>query len=108
MRALLATNEVSIVSRLKNKEFDRRFNLKHTEKIKILKSLTVDDCTKIEFNRNTIYPIAELYFFIKDVNILSYGEKEQISLYIKMYIDTRDSYDHVIVISFHPDGEYDE
>lgn len=81
--------------------------MRHAEKIKVLKSLTADDCTKIDFNNNPNYPSAELYFFLKDTEIVSYGEKEQISLYIKMYIDGRDRYDKTIVISFHEDGVYD-
>lgn len=107
IKPLLATNDVVIAVRNKNKEFDQKYNMRHEEKINVLKSLRAEDCTKIELNSNPNYPNVELYFFSKEIDVVSYGEKEQVSLYIKVYIDTRDRYDQTIVISFHENGVYD-
>ena len=49
-----------------------------------------------------------MYFFAKDLPVYSFGEKELISLYIKMYINIQDRYDQVVVISFHENGAYDD
>ena len=82
--------------------------MRHQDKVNILKSLTVSDCSKIELNDNPRYPRVELYFFAKDLPVYSFGEKELISLYIKMYINIQDRYDQVVVISFHENGAYDD
>ena len=81
--------------------------MRDAQKREILKSLTVDDCIKIEDNTNARYDTATLFFFIKDVSIEAYGEVELVSLYLKMYIKETKTHDTVIVISFHEEGMYD-
>lgn len=107
MRPLLATTDYTIEQNCKNKNFDEKYPINSSEKTKILKSLTVDDCIKIDNNKNTQYADAELYFFIKDVSICCYGEDENICLYLKIYIRKNSYYDMIIIISFHEEGTYE-
>ena len=107
VKSLLITGEYIIKPSWKNTEFDDKYALRDAQKRKILKSLTVDDCIKIEDNTNARYDTATLFFFIKDVSIEAYGEVELVSLYLKMYIKETKTHDTVIVISFHEEGMYD-
>lgn len=107
VKSLLITGEYIIKPSWKNTEFDDKYALRDTQKREILKSLTVDDCIKIEDNTNARYDTATLFFFIKDVSIEAYGEVELVSLYLKMYIKETKTHDTVIVISFHEEGMYD-
>ena len=106
IRPLLKTNDVTIAQSFKNKEFDREYNLTNEEKIKLLESLTADDCTSIAPNDNPRYPESEVYFFRKNFRIVVYGEldNDDPCVYIKMYLAESPSYDTVIVISFHKEG----
>ncbi len=45
--------------------------------------------------------------FLKITDIIVYGEKETVKLYIKMYIRENKNFDIVIVISFHKEGVYE-
>ncbi len=107
VKSLLITGEYIIKPSWKNTEFDDKYALRDAQKRKILKSLTVDDCIKIEDNTNARYDTATLFFFIKDVSIEAYGEVELVSLFLKMYIKETKTHDTVIVISFHEEGMYD-
>lgn len=107
VKSLLITGEYIIKPSWKNTEFDDKYALRDAQKREILKSLTVDDCIKIEDNTNARYDTATLFFFIKDVSIEAYGEVELVSLYLKMYIKETKTHDTVIVISFHEEGMYD-
>lgn len=107
VKSLLITGEYIIKPNWKNTEFDDKYALRDAQKRDILKSLTVDDCIKIEDNTNARYDTATLFFFIKDVSIEAYGEVELVSLYLKMYIKETKTHDTVIVISFHEEGMYD-
>lgn len=107
VKSFLITGEYIIKPSWKNTEFDDKYALRDAQKREILKSLTVDDCIKIEDNTNARYDTATLFFFIKDVSIEAYGEVELVSLYLKMYIKETKTHDTVIVISFHEEGMYD-
>lgn len=107
VKSLLITGEYIIKPSWKNTEFDDKYALRDAQKRKILKSLTVDDCIKIEDNTNARYDTATLFFFIKDVSIEAYGEVELVSLFLKMYIKEIKTHDTVIVISFYEEGMYD-
>ena len=101
------TKECQFQVSMKNNEFDKQFNLKHDQKIDIIKSLACNECIKIEPNNSSRYMDAEVYVFIKSVELPVYGELEPIKLYIKMYLNEQTKYDIVIVISFHEEGLYD-
>lgn len=107
IKPLLQTRECQFKKSLKNTTFDQQFNLRDEHKIDIIKSLTADDCVKIGPNDNPRYADSEVYQFIKCVELLVYGENEVHKLYIKMYLAVQPTYDIVIVISFHKEGEYD-
>lgn len=106
INGILATGEFTIATNEKNKEFDRQYNLTHAEKQKILRSLTLEDCVAFEPNDNSRYPDAEVFIFIKNCNICSYGQEENVDLYIKEYLIEGERKDSVIVISFHEEGKY--
>ena len=91
----------------KNLDFDNQYNLTSDQKVGILKLLTETDCVKIGPNDNPLYPEAEVYAFIKTVRIDIYGEEEPVELYIKMYLNLKESKGPVVVISFHKEGSYD-
>lgn len=107
IKPYLKTNEYQIQVNHKNKNFDRSYPLRDKEKRQILESLTEDDCIEIENNNNPRYDNAEVFVFLKQVSIPVYGEIENIELYIKMYMKEYDRSNIVIVISFHPSGEYE-
>ena len=107
IKPLLATNDCQFKKSFKNTAFDRQFNLQNEQKIEIIKSLTAYDCIKIAPNDNPRYSESEVYQFIKCIDLLVYGENETRKLYIKMYLAEQPSFDIVIVISFHEEGEYD-
>ena len=108
IRPLIKTGDVIIEPTEKNKLFDRQYNMKHAEKLKVLSSLTAEDCTKIEPNNNPLYPEAEVYFFLKDIEIMVYGETANPCVYIKMYTQEFSTYDVVVTISFHEEGMHDQ
>lgn len=99
--------EYQIKLNQKNKDFDRKFNLRDEEKKDILNSLTKEDCISVDINNNPNYEDSEIYVFLKEINIPVYGENTEVELYIKMYIKNCERYDMVIVISFHKSGEYE-
>lgn len=107
IRPLLKTNDVTIEPTSKNKQFEREFNMRDAEKIKVLETLTADDCTKIEPNNNPRYPNSEVFFFLKNIKVVVYGEIENPLVYIKMYVAELSMNDCVIVISFHKEGMHD-
>lgn len=108
MRAALATGDFTIEPTIKNKAFDRKFNLRNSQKLSILKSLTENDCIAAEPNDNPRYPETDVYKFIKSEKLMVYGEAENVKLYIKAYIDDDSYYDFVLVISFHEEGMHDQ
>lgn len=107
MKTLVKTGEYTIQRSWKNNEFEDKYPLRDSEKRRILESLEVKDCIKIDKNTNPRYEVADVFVFVKEVVILAYGEEEQIPLYIKMYIRERNRLDVVVVISFHRAGFYD-
>ena len=108
IKPLLATNECQFQISEKNKEFDSLYGLRDAQKIGIIKSLSVEDCIEIAPNNNSKYSEAEVYVFIKCVDLEYYGEAEPKSLYIKMYVAEGKNFDVVIVISLHEEGKYDD
>lgn len=104
IRPLLKCGECSFSRSEKNIIFDRMFPLKHQEKVDILLSLSAEDCVKIAPNDNPRYADSQVYVFLKSLELLSYGEKEMVRLYIKMYLNEQRNFDIVIVISFHQEG----
>lgn len=107
IKPLLRTGDIQIERTEKNKIFDRKFSLTDQKKCDILKSLTADDCYQIEPNNNPRYKTDEVYKFLKEVELIVFGELESTKLYLKMYIKELTSYDMVIVISFHEEGMHD-
>ena len=107
MRPLLITGEYTIRPSWKNTEFDDEYPLREDQKRSILKSLTVDDCIKVEANSNSRYEESELFFFLKDATFNVYGEETTVKLYLKMYIRETKTHNMVIVISFHKNGLFD-
>ncbi len=107
MRSLLITGEYTIKPNWKNAEFDDKYGLRDAQKKDILKSLTEDDCIKVEDNTNARYDAATLFFFIKDVSLKTYGEVESVCIYLKMYLRETKTHETIIVISFHEEGMYD-
>lgn len=107
IKPYLATNECRFEMSAKNIEFDNYASLTHEQKVKIIKSLTACDCVKIEPNSNPRYVTAEVYVFIRSVELTIYGEKEELELYIKMYYQAEKNQSPVIVISFHRAGVFD-
>lgn len=107
IRPLLSTNECSFIQRDKNIDFNRRFPLKHEEKIDIIKKLTAADCVGVGPNNNPRYAESEVYTFIKGLPLCVYGEEEYVELYIKMYLNEQKHHDIVIVISFHEAGMHE-
>lgn len=91
----------------KNKALDYEFNLRDHDKVQILKSLTAEDCIEIRKNDNIRYPDADIFIFIKQVDLESYGYPETVKLYIKDYIIEDQQMEMVIVISFHREGMHD-
>ena len=109
MKPLLATGDIKVIPRWKNKELQEKYRLSHKEQCDILKMLSAEDCVEISPNDNPRYDIsAEVYKFFKDAELLYFGEPELVKLYLKLYIETRTAYDIVMVISFHEKGKYDQ
>lgn len=108
VKALLPTGEYSFIPTEKNKTLDRKYNIRDKEKVEIIKSLEVSDCVEIRKNDNPRYPDADIFVFIKGVELLFYGEPEMVKLYIKEYILEDKRFETVIVISFHEEGMHDE
>ena len=107
IRPLLATKECLFKQSEKNILFDRCYPLTHEQKVNIIKTLAAEDCVKVEPNNNPRYAESEVYAFIKTLMLPSYGEEEEVTLYIKMYLNEEKHYDIVIVISFHSEGMHD-
>ena len=107
IKPVLTTGDCTFATTAKNKSFERQFSLRHEQKIKIIKSLTADDCIKVEPNNNPRFEKSEIYVFLKCVTLPVYGEDESHTIYIKIYLVEMQPYDSVIVISFHEEGQYD-
>lgn len=107
VKALLPTNEFTVEQTFKNKEFAREYSFRNRDYKKVLLSLTKEDCISIESNDNPRYEDAEVYKFIKNTELNVFGEIEKLDIYIKMYIREYDSYNIVIIISFHKEGVFD-
>jgi hypothetical protein len=109
IRPMIKTGDVRIEQTEKNILFDKKYNMRHAEKIKVIESLTAEDCTKIELNNNPRYPLVDVHFFLKDVHTMTYyGEPAQPCVYIKMYAQECSTYDEVVTISFHEEGMHDQ
>ena len=107
-KALFPTSQYTFKPSDKNRELDIEFNLRDQEKVEILKSLTAEDCIEIRQNDNVRYPDADIFIFMKQVSLESYGEEITVILYIKDYIITvPPNMEMVIVISFHREGMHD-
>lgn len=107
-KALLATNEFTIQQSEKNKAFQKKYNLTSGQQKEILKSLSVEDCIEYGPNNNPRYPDATVFKFIKEVNLLSFGEPEQLEIYIKEYLLDNGQYEVICVISLHEEGLHDD
>ena len=104
---MLPTNQCIFGWSEKNKNFDYKYNLSHESKVKIIKSIGVDDCVDIRPNDNSRYPDALVFIFLKEAKLDAYGEVETVTLYIKEYIVNQNNMEMVVVISFHEEGLYD-
>lgn len=107
-QALYPTQQYSFSMSEKNKLFNRQYNLPNQDKIEIMKSLCAEDCVAIRKNDNCRYPYSDVFVFIKSVEVESYGETEEIKLYIKDYIIEQNALESVIIISFHEEGLYED
>lgn len=107
-KALYPTKQYTFKISEKNKLLDRKYNLRDSDKLKIMQSLTEVDCVEIRKNDNPRYPDADVFIFIKLVSLDSYGEPVEVNLYIKDYIIEEDNFEMVIVISFHEEGQHDD
>lgn len=103
---LLPTGQITFRLSEKNRLFDEKFNMRHLEKVALIKSLTVSDCIKIAENENGRFPDAKIFIFKKSAELNCYGESCKTMVYIKMYIAKQDVIDYTVVISFHEDGIY--
>ena len=106
-KALYPTNQYTFKPSEKNKLFDRKYNLRNSDKLRIMQSLTEADCIEIRKNDNPRYPEADVFVFIKLVSLDFYGEPVETNLYIKDYITDDNGLEMVIVISFHEEGMHD-
>ncbi len=102
--ALYKTNDFVIEHRDKNIQFDKEYFLTVGEKKEILTSLLKTDCYKMEKNDNPNYPDAMVFFFKKNCELDVLGETKNVELYIKKYIDEKEHYCTVDIISFHESG----
>lgn len=107
-KALLATNDFIIKKTQKNIVFAKRYPMRHEVQADILKSLTRDDCIDVSPNTDERYADTLVFEFIKDVEILVYGEQEKVKLYIKQYIVDNKTHELITVISFHEEGMYED
>lgn len=107
VHALLPTNQCTFARSEKNNQFDYKYNLRHEDRIRIIKSIEVDDCIDICTNNNPRYSDADVFVFLKSVELNTYGETENTRLYIKEYIATQNNMEMVVVISFHEEGLHD-
>ena len=108
IKPYLCTNMCYFKPSTKNKIFDRKYGLKHNEKVELIKSLTADDCIKIEPNNNPRYEDAEVFVFLKnDIEITIFGEPNSVSIYIKIYYLSTSQCDKIICISFHESGMHE-
>ena len=107
VRALLPTNQCTFKLTDKNKSFDNKYNLRHDQKIDIIRSITVDDFIETKRNEVLGYPDADLYVFYKIVKFLAYGEEAEVVVYVKEYILEDNNMEMVIVISLHEEGLHD-
>lgn len=107
IKPILNTNDFQIEPTEKNTYFARQVPLTTQEQCEILKSITADDCYKIEQNNNPRYKNVDVYKFFKEIELPVFGEIKSIKLYLKMYIKESKTYDIVIVISFHEEGMHD-
>lgn len=108
IKPIIATNDCTFEPTEKNKIFERLFSLRHEQKVRMIKDLTAEDCVEISPNENSRYEDGEVYIFIRDYELPAYGEFECVTLYIKMYLHEEKTYDLVVVISFHPEGMYND
>lgn len=106
-KALLATGELKVEPTSKNTKFKQKYPLRHKEIVKLLKSLQVEDCIDYGPNNNPKYPDATVFKFIKTCELSSFGEIQEVCLYIKEYIIEKGSFETVCVISLHEEGMYD-
>ena len=108
IRPMIKTGDVTIEQTEKNKIFDKKYNMRHAEKLRVIESLTAADCTKVELNDNPRYPLVDIHFFLKNVKTITcYGEPANPCVYIKMYMHECSTYDEVVTISFHEEGMHD-
>ena len=107
-KGIISNQAVHVQDKRKNKLLDRKYNLRDSDKLKIMQSLTEVDCVEIRKNDNPRYPDADVFIFIKLVSLDSYGEPVEVNLYIKDYIIEEDNFEMVIVISFHEEGQHDD
>lgn len=108
VKGLFPTGQWTIKQTEKNKDLERKYNLRHQQKEEILKSLEADDCIDILQNEKPGFPDAEMFVFLKPVLLDHYGEPVDVKLYIKEYV-MLDNYnmEMLIVVSFHEEGLYD-
>ena len=106
-KALLPTNQCTFKLTNKNKSFDNKYNLRHSQKIDIIRSITVDDFIETKRNEVPGYPDTNLYVFHKAVKLLLYGEEAEVVVYVKEYILDDNNMEMVIVISLHEEGLHD-
>lgn len=106
-KSIMQTGDLTIQQRAKNIDFMQKYQIKHQDAISMVRQLEPKNCYAIEPNDNQRYADAEVYKFKRSYDLAYYGVVEAVMVYIKMYLVEEKSYDYIMVISFHRDGELD-
>lgn len=86
------------INREKNRNFIKQYNINSKKQKEIFLSLTCQDfCYSVD-DRNTY---ERLYVFSKGYNFNEWGEKKNVSIYIKMLEKKTDNGEVVVIISLH-------
>ena len=108
VKSIMKTEQLTILPRTKNIAFMQKYKIKHRDAICMVEQLELEDCYSVEPNNNPRYAEAEVYKFKRKYDLRGYKEDtESVVVYIKMYLMEKKTYDDVVAISFHRDGEID-
>ncbi len=108
VKSIIKTGDFIIEPRDKNIAFMQKYKIKHRDAICMVEQLELEDCYSVEPNNNPRYAEAEVYKFKRKYDLRGYKEDtESVVVYIKMYLMEKKTYDDVVAISFHRDGDID-
>lgn len=108
IKPVIRTGDINISPKDKNTLFMQEYKLKNADAISMIAQLEAEDCYSIEPNNNPRYADAEVYKFRRSYTLECYGVFETVLVYIKMYLAETKTYDYVVVISFHKDGDIED